>query len=482
MTRRGKIVLAVLVVGSALGLVAATNAWFIAVSNTPPGAINSALVRWLPAVGERSFTSLLTYGNIISGSGVDPDGVPLVLPGNYLLANVSTSGTTSTVRTSIARDFDDGPNHTAPETVDTVIHWEVRTLDGVELTQKRRDLMDAHDPIEKWWRDGIELGNDEKPVLLPNLYDIVTTTDESIKKDDAAKTTTTTTVVTTTYTPRPDAGSISSYKQEVTTIKVVIHESPVITPAGYEGQWDSAVAVLTAMETVLFVQASPTIEAPNSVKQPTRSYLIITPVRKLDGAVIPLALGNLSTTESNVRIGINGRLTGADGKITPLTLSSPDPADPKSDGSYYLGSTVDGKFIELIQFRPYGLEGQYQWVKVNEQATGKDSLWSLWDLSINGNTKIPPNFTVEPDPSTPDTPVAPTIPTPYTVTDMLRIVPKRPDVNTSVNDATFEQLFNQLYCDKVPTITLHLSYYVRQSEFMDWTEFHSQDIDLSMPK
>lgn len=472
MTRRGKIALTVLVVGSLLGLVAATNAWFVAVSNTPPGKISSALVRYLPEAGPRSFTSLLTYGNLISGGGVDPDGTPLVLPGNSLLASASASDGKRLVRTSIARAFEE------KETVDTVIHREVRTLGGVEITRKQRDLMQADPPLDRWYEGDSTTPLASPPTINATQYDVVTTTSggEGVPGTgpDNLPTITTTTVVTTTYTPR--VVGISAYRHEVTTTKIVTEEPETFSPNELAGKWVEATPVLTATETVLFVQLAP-------LKQPTRSFLMIEHVGT-GPTTIPLTLGNLSTVASNVRVGLNGRLTSADGaSVTNLTLSGPD-----ADGICYLGTAIEGKSVELISFRPYqaaavttaGAErAAYQWTPVLEkEGSDVEPRWFLWDLTVDGSLNVP--ALPQPDTGTESTVTAAQEPVPYIVTDALRIISKRPTINTALTDAEFELLFNQLYCEKVPTITLHVSYYARQNEYMGWNEFYSQDIDMSL--
>lgn len=484
MTRRGIVVLAVLAVGSVLGLVVATNAWFITVSQTPPGEVNSALVRYLPEAGERSLSSLLTYGNLISGSGVDLDGVPLILPGDRLLSSATAdSAGNQTVRTSIARKFDTGATG-AGETVDTVIYWEVRQVDGAEVVRKQRDLMDAKAPVDQWWENGNPLPPGSAPSPNATLYDIVTTNERTVTEDttqtatSTGKTTTTTTV-TTTYTPRPTAPeNTPAYKRVVNTVKVVDHERASYTPTTYtDAAWaalPSPTQYIKATETVLFVQNETDLKG-----LPTRSYLIIEHIGAGAAATeagkstaIPLALGNLSTVASSVRVGINVRLTtgtGDSSKTISLNLAGPDPAKP---GTYYLGTTTEGYFVELVELRPYAdKDGKYTWTEVEEK-TDATSPWGLWDL------------TVKDDKGQATTAVPPAAPEPkqvkYIVTDQFGIVSNPSGMAGSAPLDKFEGLFNKLYCDNTPVITVHLSYYARQNEFMGWNEFYSQDIDLDM--
>lgn len=476
MTRRGKVVLAVLTVGSLLGLVVATNAWFVSVNTTPPGKISSALVRYLPDTAQRSFSSLLTYGSVISGSGVDPDGVPLVLPGDRLLSSASVDDKQNqNVRTSIARDFED------KETVGTVIHWEVRTYGGVELTRKQRDLMDEKDPVDLWFvKDGaVPI---DPPSINPTEYDIVTTTGGGVgvpgTGEGGVPITTTTTIVTTTYTARASDGI--SYRHEVTTTNIVTHEGASISPADSAGLWaDPAPAqYIKATETVLFVQTPPTAE--NPATQPTRSYLLIehiggggaqTPAGTTQA--IPLSLGNLSTVETNLRIGLVAYLTpNTEGGVpVPLVLKGPE----AKTGNYYLGS-MDGEFfVELIVFHPYTpTDGAYRWAKVDETTEGVGKpLWSLWDLEVKDGAGA---YT----PAVPALPVAPAEPVGYTVSELLGIVSKPSTLGGVTDEGAFEIIFNKLYCENVPTITLRLSYYARQSEFMEWNEFYSQNLTMDM--
>jgi hypothetical protein len=458
MTKGGKLVLALLAAGSALALVAATNAWFITVNSTTPINLSSALVRYLPESGNRSFSSLLTYGNLISGSGVDPDGTPLVLPGDRLLssATVDSKGD-QIVRTSIARKYEAG------ETADSVIHWEVRTYtraDGssVELTRKQRDLMGHGNPVSQWY-DAADPANvipDPRPDLSD--YSASTTTSNSVDAGSAA--TVTTTTISTTYTPRFD-DKLPTYLNVVTTVDTVTHEVYIIAPEADSALWDASPPdkYFAATETVLF--------AGSEGGPPTRSYLLIknvgageTPTE--DASLpIPLSIGNLSTVDTQVRVGLNAYLTPRSGSPSALSILGPDSADV-----YYLGAYSGGKFVELLAFHPY-TGSDYGWTKVTEQEEPR-SPWALWDLEVDGSTAVPP------------VPDAHGQPVKYTVTDRLNVASARSALSGAGSDEEFEHLFNSLYCDDLPTITLHLSYYVRQNEFMDWTEFYSQDLTMDM--
>lgn len=461
MTRGGKLVLGLLAVGSALALAAATNAWFITVNSTSPIDLSSALVRYLPDTGRRSFSSLLTYGNLLSGSGVDPDGTPLVLPGDRLLssATVGVNGN-RTVRTSIAREYDPG------ETADSVIRWEVRTYpraDGssVELTRKQRDLMARGTPASRWYDAADQEITDPHPAAAD--YSASTTTDISSVSGTVQgnPATITTTAITTTYAPRLNA-ELPTYRNVITTADTVIHEGPTIVPAADSALWGAAppARYLTAVETVLFAGSSGGL--------PTRSYLLIKNVGAGEtptgdtSAPVPLSIGNLSTVNTRVRIGLTAYLTPHSGQPSVLDLRGPD-----SDGVYYLGASSEGKFVELLTFRPYVGSG-YAWTKAAEAETGK-SPWALWDLTVNSSFDVPP------------VPDGQGQPVKYVVTDRLGVASERSGLSGSADDdAEYEHLFNALYCDDLPTITLRLSYYVRQSEFMDWVEFYSQDLNMDM--
>lgn len=458
MTKGGKLVLALLAAGSALALVAATNAWFITVNSTTPIDLSSALVRYLPESGSHSFSSLLAYGNLISGSGVDPDGTPLVLPGDRLLssATVDSKGD-QIVRTSIARKYEAG------ETADSVIHWEVRTYaraDGssVELTRKQRDLMGHGTPVSQWY-DAADPANvipDPRPDLSD--YSASTTTSSSVDAGGAA--TVTTTTISTTYTPRFD-DKLPTYLNVVTTVDTVTHEAHVIVPEADSALWDASPPdkYLAATETVLF--------AGSEGGPPTRSYLLIKNVGAGEiptedaSLPIPLSIGNLSTVDTQVRAGLNAYLTPRSGSPSALSILGPDSADV-----YYLGAYSGGKFVELLAFHPY-TGSDYGWTKVTEQED-PGGPWALWDLEVDGSAAVPPVADAHGQPVK------------YTVTDRLNVASARSALSGAGSDEEFEHLFNSLYCDDLPTITLHLSYYVRQNEFMDWTEFYSQDLTMDM--
>lgn len=482
MTRRTKLILFVMALVSVLGLTVATNAWFVSVSATPPGKISSALVQYLPDGGKQTIPSILDYGNLISGSGADTDGVALVLPGDRLLPMVTTTTgpddeKSQTVRTSIARPFEAG------ETVDTVIHWELRTatlsdLSTLTLTSKQRDLMRAGTPMSQWYKNDVALSEGE-PIPSPPPADYIaeTTTAEAVatityEGDSPAEGSTdrpyagrpavrTTTSVTTLYTPRSAGGD--TYKLISTTANTVVQAAPEITPADPDGLWATATKTHTATETVIFVDSSQT---PTPDKLPTRSLLLISPLGSalLDGPTLPLVLENHSTVDTNVRIGLNATVTTPDATPATVALEAKWKADDADKtGTCYLGITTDGHFIELLAFSPAA-----GWVPATKDFARN---WVLWDLTTTADgaatTSIPPITTA---------------PVRYPVTADFGIVSRSAGLDSSISDALFETLFNQLYCEKIPTITIHLSYYVRQAEFMDWTEFYSTEISMTIPE
>lgn len=482
MSRRMKLALVLLTLGSALGLVVATNAWFVSVNSTPPGNISAALIRYLPESGVRSVPSLLNYSSVISGNSIDPEGVPLVLPGDRLLAGTSTDGAgTQTVRTSVARPFVPG------ETAGTVIYSETRNYpraDGTiaTLTKTRRDLMDAPAPKDEWFENGALMVS--PPTLNPTQFEIVTTSSEAVAEDAVKATTTTTTVVTTTYTPRIEGAS--KFVHTVTTVTIVTHEAPTFSPAADGGLWKEtpvpAQRILTT-ETVLSV---PNPKVPALANLPTRTYLIIKNLgtgkpATAQEAALPLAIGNLSTVATNVRVGINAVLTPHGSAGETLAVKGPD-----KNGTYYLGknAVVSGTsyFVELLAFHPAST-ATYGWTKVTETVPGS-SPWGLWDLTLKttpATTAIPPLPVPTPPATPPPTPLPPVPPTKYLVADVLGVVADPSNMAGSLTDRKiFEEQFNKLYCQGVPTIRVHLSYYTRQNEFMDWTEFYSQSIDMSL--
>ncbi len=453
MAKRTKLILFVMALVSILGLAVATNAWFVTVNATPPGKISSALVHYLPDGGGQTIPSILKYGNLVSGNGADPDGTALVLPGDSLLPLVTTEGGTQTVRTSIARLFEEG------ETVDTLIHWEIRANGGVELTSKQRDLMRAGTPVSQWYKDGVPLDTPPSPTAADYIAETTTAEESKSTTAEGFPATQTTLTVTTVYTPRKEGAP--TFQLVSTTVNIIVHEPAKIAPADQADLWDGAAQLHSAVETVIFVQDG-TVEQTNL---PTRSILLIRTPNTVDApsAALPLMLENRSTVETNVRIGLNARVTPLGSGKTPFPLETRE-----KNGTYYLGATIENHFIELLAFRP--ADG---WVKVAEQG-GKSSPWALWDFAPGGSPAIP---AISPPVDAPD---APAVPVRYPVTDSFRIISESAGLDGTIDTAQFELLFNRLYCEDVPTITIHLSYYVRQHEFMDWTEFYSQDLTLDM--
>lgn len=141
MKMRSKLALITLGVGVTAGAVGVTQSWFLSLNRTPPGAIGSALVRYLPeTTGDQSLSDLLTYGNLIGGVGVDEEGIPHVLPGESLLSTVETRGAGAgfqrVVNTSRVRSYQTG------ETVRTVIQAETRSYEVPLLDAEGTPLLD----------------------------------------------------------------------------------------------------------------------------------------------------------------------------------------------------------------------------------------------------------------------------------------------------------------------------------------------------
>ena len=227
MSLRAKLLMAGTALMAVLGLTAATNAWFVSLSRTPAGVVRSALVRCLPESGpERDTASLLAYGSLVSGSGVDTDGVPLILPGDSLLSTQTWTGNSRVVRTSLAREFQTG------ETPGTVIHRTERTAsDGSAATMTQRDLMHAYE-TDQWYEGSASIGS--APADL-SAYTAVTAASTTVNKDDIAKTVTTVTL-TTVYTPRdPQAPTYTHVHSSVSSVVKVKAGSGMASKASLLG-------------------------------------------------------------------------------------------------------------------------------------------------------------------------------------------------------------------------------------------------------
>lgn len=488
MSQRAKLLMAGTALVAALGLTAATNAWFVSLSRTPAGVVHSALVRCLPESGpERDTASLLTYGSLVSGSGVDTDGVPLILPGDSLLSMQTWTDNSRVVRTSLARDFQDG------ETPGTVIHRTERTdANGVTATMTQRDLMHAYE-TSSWYEGDTATGTpvDPVPSLDLSAYTAVTTAATTVESPNGK--TITTVTLTTVYTPRnPEDKTFYTYVHN--SIEEVTHEAASYYPDqdAYNGIIFPNLTYKTD-ETVLSVDTGKTV---------THSYLIITETPgagtpsgdgKTDPVPLPLTLGNLSTADVNIRVGLNATITrtkDSSPEVTPLVLRSGMDATDK--GAYFLGMerAADNAFIELFRFKPAS-SSTYEWVKSTDETDSKT--WSLFDLSLKNvehPLDIPPPAqpTAPPDPAasgTPETPAPTPSPAPeetppdlYAVIDALQVVSKS---SFGVDKTPFEQSFNELYCSGAPTIRLSVHFYVRQSEYMAWSEFYSDSLSFTVP-
>lgn len=476
---------------AALGLTAATNAWFVSLSRTPAGVVRSALVRCLPESGpERDTASLLTYGSLVSGSGVDTDGVPLILPGDSLLSMQTWTDNSRVVRTSLARDFQTG------ETPGTVIHRTERTdKNGVTATMTQRDLMHAYE-TSSWYEGDTATGTplDPAPSLDLSAYTAVTTAATTVERPEGR--TITTVTLTTVYTPRAE-GDGKIYTHVHNSVEEVTHEAATYAPDPSTFENIASVLTYKTDETVLSVDTAQTV---------THSYLIITetpasvtaPPGKTDPVPLTLTLGNLSTADVNIRVGLNATITRTDKDnnttVTPLALRAGKNAE---EGAYFLGLTKDSHFIELFRFEPADTD-TYQWVQSADTGTDSQnsSVWSLFDLSLKAPAEganpldIPPPVqpTAPPDPAASGTPETPA-PTPspdqeetppdlYAVMDALQVVSRS---SFGVDKTPFEQSFNELYCSGAPTIRLSVHFYVRQSEYMAWSEFYSDSLSFTVP-
>lgn len=468
-----------------LAAVGATYAWFVSLNQTPTGVVDSALIRWLPEAGERSVPSLVKYGSLISGSSIDPDGTPLVIPGDRLLSGVTTTVdtaagiTTQSVRTSIARAYRSG------ETEGTVIHGELRyfeerddmgTVTGVKpAARTQRDLMDAPDPVSTWY-DGTGAVLASPPAITPGLYD-VTTTSDTVTTAPVGQTVTVTTL-TTTYTTLKD--KVLDYTHTVVTTTTVTHEAARFSPAGFDpAAWDAALALprYTYEETVLSVPEDPTESST------VRTRMVITEQRAWEAgdaaatkeAALPLGLENCSTADSNLRIAFSATVvrSGSDGEV--LTAR-------EQDGVTYFGKEQDGHFIELIALAPASGDG-FAWARSSGEASdGAGRTWTLWDLTVPDGegsaamtARIPGLPAAEADAPAPQ-------PVYYPAVQALSVV-STPHFMGGVENAQaiFETAFNELYCKDLPIIQLRLRYYSRQADYMDWTEFYSDSISFSAP-
>lgn len=483
MTKRAKLIFALAAATAVLALSAATYAWFIALSTTPAGLVTSALVQCLPEKGLRDPDSLLAYGSLISGYSVDPDGnVPLVLPGDKLLSGLRTeAGGASTLRTSIARQFEAG------ETVNTEIWRETRyAVPLPPITRTQRELMGVVGPIFQWFLGDTLLLED--PHLNPNLYDRQITS--ASHSTPGADKTVTVELITTTYTQLEDPNVI--YREERTTTTTVTHEA-----ASYQGsgggdlaaEWAARDAVKTLKVTELVLAVPP----PGSgTSDPlTRSSLLITDARTSADATqketsLPLSIGNLSTTPTQIRIGVSVILKPRVGQPEALKMQG-------IDGAFTLGKgDKENHFIDLITLTTGAgtdsLGGTYQWTQTTgENATS--SPWYFWDMNYTADGKttntIPSSLPPEqpspapsaalpeetPAPSRPPEPVL------YTALQTLSVT-SRP--STAVDVIHFEEQFNALYCTNTPTIELRVRYFVRQNDYMDWTEFYSEVATMAL--
>lgn len=495
MARRTKLLAAATAVLGLLALTGAAYAWFVSLNATPPGVVRSALVRCLPDSGEeRSMESFLTYGSLVSGNSIDPEGVPLILPGDWLLSSTATqtnaatqaegATTARTVRTSRARLFQAG------ETPGTVIRAQLRYSTGPEgavtaVTRTQRDLM-AVEEADIWYQGP----DDTYPVLDPapvlNLSDyVVVTTRHTDGPTTAGGVTTTITSLTTAYTPRDPDGQ--AYTHVHSTREDVTHESPTFSPGGWDQATFSALEALPRFDTEETVLSVPE----KSTQTASRTYLVLTETRPrepgdADSAPAPLALGlgNCSTEDVCVRVGVSAVVVrGANAESLTLRQG----ADSQS---WYLGKESGGRFIELLALHTYAETGGYRWALSGDSG----GIWSLWDLTLpgpdgTGTTAVPAPTLPAAAESPSASPASPApaaaapgeaaVPEPgyYAVFDELSVVTGS---HFGVEKAAFEQLFNDFYCNSSPTLQLRIRYYVRQSDYMDWSEFYSQSLDIKV--
>lgn len=452
MPRRTKLLMASMAVVLVLGLTGVTRAWFVSLTATPPGVVDSALVHYLPERELRDVDALLAYGDLISGRSVGPDGVPLILPGDRLLSGkrVQVDGgvTTTTLRTSTARPYESG------ETQGTVIDRETRYApDGTPVTRRQRHLMDVASTDQ--WFEGETLLTDI-PTLEPSQYEpeTVSTTDER----EVGGQTIITSTITTTYTPRSDA--LSTYRHVITSTVTITHEAATIDPAGASLDVLPPVPSVTTKETVLYADAGG--------KLPTRSYQIVTfqrPYAAGDTATtedvpIPLSVENFSTTETRLRLAMSAVVV-KNGTAQSLVQKS---TTQNGVTTYHFGQyyTVGERsyFIELLSITP--AEG---WGQAQDPESG--SLWTLWDRT-------------EAVPVVRDEESQEIVPTRYPVVDAFSVAAETSFGADGVTKDIFEAGFNQLYSTGTPTVEIRLRFYARQDAYMDWREFLSKDLSLTL--
>ncbi|MEG2097271.1 MAG: hypothetical protein RRY65_03810 [Pseudoflavonifractor sp.] len=468
MKRRTVLTLIFLSVATLIALSGASWAWFITLNETPVGQINSALVQYYPDQSQRSVPELLTYGTLISGDSVDKDGKPLTLPGDRLLASVATAPNGNhAIRTSVARPFETG------ETVGTVVNGEICYVKGKALTKTQRDLFTPPKTTINWYK-GTEPAPVTPPAIDPALYQVATTSKTQVTTP-AGQTVTTTTVIVS-YTPIDPKNP--AYRREEVTITLVTHEAAKI-PAGWP---NPATPQLTYTETVLAITGQA-----GEANRVTRSRLQILDERIITGDgtypkttnPLPLVLENRSNVETNVRLGVSVILTPNGGNGETLTMR-------EAAGKFYFGkSDAKNNFIELLELTPGAEAGKYGWIPVTEETAAPLDAWHLWDLNLTtGGKIIPPIPTPAPTP-TPTLPPPSTAPTaaPSPAPVYYRAVQELALCTGShfnVEQATFENNFNNFYCVHTPTITVMVRYYAKQGQYMEWQEFYSQKINMSV--
>lgn len=465
MNTRSKLALLTLCAGVTAGAVGVTQAWFVSLNRTPPGSILSALVRYQPEFQEdQTMDVLLTYGNLVGGTGVDEEGVPHVLPGESLLATVLEEGTGAdykrTVHTSRVRSYQRG------ETVRTVISAETRSyqvvetelVDGepvevtktLEVTRSQRDLFHSEETVTE---NGILL----PPGTMPDLAGWELLTISSQRQDPVTSGGKTVTVITSTST-YVLVGDRTQQKVVVTaTTETVTHERETYV-GGTKADFDSYLAhggawLNTMTETVLALLPDQT--NPQSVRT---QLTVVGPGRSLplgNGHFLPLSMGNQSTVATNLRLGVSATLTPRTNE--GVTLPTQTLAIQSAGGLYYLGVTdpTTSQFVELLE-----LDLADNWLATTEA--------NVWDLSLPG---VGMNIPAQLDPL-----AEPTI---YPAVTGVSVSTSS-HFGLADNQEEFELAFNRLYAQNSPLIELRIRFYAKQADYMDWKEFYTTGISMNI--
>ncbi|MEG0765219.1 MAG: hypothetical protein RR403_04165, partial [Pseudoflavonifractor sp.] len=137
------------------------------------------------------------------------------------------------------------------------------------------------------------------------------------------------------------------------------------------------------------------------------------------------------------------------------------------------------------ELTPGAETGKYSWTPVAEETAAPLDAWHLWDLNLTtGGKIIPPIPSPAPSPAPtlpPPSPLPTAAPSPapvyYRAVQELALCTGS---HFNVEQATFENNFNNFYCVHTPTITVMVRYYAKQGQYMEWQEFYSQKIDMSV--